>query len=109
MAYMRGEYYVWSDGNNLHINELEVPNEVFEELAAMYFLRLSEEDQQKAIERAYENHGGNFGCEGVAKYLGKPSGYEMLEAELKSKTTASLITADDGPDYDADLTDDEEK
>lgn len=85
MAYMRGDFYVWSDGENLHIhspdrsNELVIPDETFEELAAMYFLRMTEEEREKAIERAYVNHGGNFGCEGVAKHLGKPSGYDMLE------------------------------
>lgn len=83
MAYMRGEHYVWSDGENLHLmgpgGEMTIPNTVFEELSAMYFLRLTEKEREDAIHRAYENHGGNFGCEGVAKYLGKPSGYDMLK------------------------------
>lgn len=83
MAYMRGEYYAWSDGENLHINDLVIPDEVFEQLAAMYFLRMNEDEREDAIRRAYENHGGNFGCEGVAKHLGKPSGYDMVKDAIE--------------------------
>lgn len=87
MAYMRGDFYAWSDGVHLHINEIEIPNETFEELAAMYFLRMSEEEREQAIHRAYKKHGGNFGCEGVAKYLGKPSGYDMVAEALEDLDT----------------------
>jgi len=93
MAYMRDPFYVWSDGENLHIHDqrtgdygsgddVTIPNKVFEELTAMYFLRMTEKEREKAIKRAYKNHGGNFGCEGVAKHLGKPSGYDMVVAVL---------------------------
>lgn len=84
---MRGDFYVWSDGENLHLHDqrcdgkpLVIPDETFEELAAMYFLRMTESERESAIRRAYENHGGNFGCEGVAKYLGQPSGYDLVGA-----------------------------
>ena len=84
MAYMRGAVYAWSDGVNLHINDLAIPLETFAELAAMYYLRMPEAEREAAIHRAYENHGGNFGCEGVAKYLGKPSGYDMVVEALET-------------------------
>lgn len=82
MAYMRGEPYVYSDGRNLHIHSkggnVSIPDKTFAELAAMYFLRMEEPEREKAIKRAYKNHGGNFGCEGVAKHLGKKSGYDLM-------------------------------
>lgn len=90
MSYMRGEFYTWSDGENLHIRDLVIPDEIFAELAAMYFLRMTEEEREEAIRRAYENHGGNFGAEGVAKYLGKPSGYDMVKAALPPNTSDEL-------------------
>lgn len=89
MAYMRGDPYVYSDGKNLHIHcegsYVAIPDKTFEELAAMYFLRMSEQEREKAIKRAYKNHGGNFGCEGVAKHLGKPSGYDMVHAKAEAR------------------------
>jgi len=99
LAYMRDDYYIWSDGVNVHIHDrsrgddasvshVSVPEDTFEELAAMVFLRLSEQEREKAIKRAYRNHGGNFGCEGVAKYLGKPSGYDMVSKMVEGKESS---------------------
>lgn len=96
MAYMRDDYYVWSDGENLHIHDrsrgdeahedhVTIPDKVFEELATMYYLRMTESEREKAAKRAYKNHGGNFGCEGVAKHLGKKTGYDMVREMLGEK------------------------
>lgn len=84
MSYMRGETYIWSDGDHLHLwsrkgmdhwqtiegyqgnptaSGVQIPEPLADEFAVMRFaelLRLGE--AISAIERALSNWGGNFGC-----------------------------------------------
>lgn len=79
MSYMRGEFYVWGDGENTWINDVVMPDETFEELVAMYWYSMTMEEQQAAKERAVERWGGNFGCMELCKAMGAPTALDILE------------------------------
>lgn len=79
MSYMRGEFYVWGDGNNTHINDVMMPDETFEELVAMYWYSMTMEEQQDAKERAVEKWSGNFGCMELSKAMGVPTALDILD------------------------------
>jgi hypothetical protein len=97
MSYMRGDYYVWHDGDNMHIwaakgydrwdhavwavdldgnrhsdmleaSGVGIPEAVLDELAMMRLAELLEEGQaEAAIDRAVQKSGGNFGCHALAQ------------------------------------------
>lgn len=83
MSYMRWPYYVWSDGVDMHIScvgdgpfpsvECSIPLEVFDELVAMRWTRLTPAERENTIGRAIANHAGCFGAEGVRKLAGLPT------------------------------------
>lgn len=79
MAYMRGEFYVWSDGDNMHINDVVMPDEVFDQLVAMRWARMDEQERATAREAAVENYSGNLGCVALCRELGRPSAIDMIK------------------------------
>jgi hypothetical protein len=88
MSYMRGVPYVYDDGKSLVIvagAEVSIPNAQAEELAAMLWFRIPEERRREVLERTYEEHWGNFGCEGVARELGRPTGYDIVRATAEAE------------------------
>jgi hypothetical protein len=58
MDYMRGDWQVWSDGTNMHIEDgfceraVTMPLETFDELVAMRWFRLSTRERAEAAKRA---------------------------------------------------------
>jgi hypothetical protein len=98
MSYMRGDYYVWHDGLNVHLwavngndgwaeanwacdddgnllperrnaSGVGIPEPVLDELVMMRLAELLEEQSAvNAIERAITKHDGNGGCQALAKY-----------------------------------------
>lgn len=87
MSFMRTPYYVWSSGEYVHIDQKTMDQESFDELCVMVALRIISDDGieefNKIAERAYENHGGNFGCDGVATYLQKPATLDEIRAAIR--------------------------
>jgi hypothetical protein len=96
MAYMRGDTYVWGDEEEIHLwsaggydawdksiwnhhqllehgaeseaSGAGIPWEVFDQLVVMRMAEILEEGSLKrAIDRAVEYHGGNFGCEALRR------------------------------------------
>jgi hypothetical protein len=94
MAYMRGDTYVWDDGENIHLwssvgydawdrsnwnhaqllehgaeseaSGLGLPWEVFDQIVVMRLAELIKSGSlDEVIDRAVEHHGGNFGCEAL--------------------------------------------
>lgn len=92
MAYMRGEWYVWGDGENTHFNDFSMPDELVDEFVAMRWAQMSEDEWLTAQRRAAENWGGNFGCIELCDHLGVPNGLDMLKclvAEREEQNTES--------------------
>ena len=84
MSYMRGEWYVYSDGEYLNIihgeTSVRMPTETAEELALMLALEMIEEGNIEATaKRIADKHHGNCGADAVAKLIGLPSMFEMVE------------------------------
>jgi hypothetical protein len=87
MAYMRGEFYVWGDGENTHINDVVMPDDVFDQLVAMRWAQMSDDEREVARKSAVENYGGNFGCDPLCKEMGVQGAYDELDeliAKLRS-------------------------
>lgn len=90
MAYLRGNYYVWNDGNRMHLwvyasedaaydwatdcdyaAGVAIPNDVFDALALMRVAEIDASRNRKKYERrAIERFGGNFGSAALYKRLG---------------------------------------
>ena len=90
MAYMRGHFYVYSDGSfvnfshgggheaeedcpleaNSATDTVSLPVPIAEEFVAMYWARMTPEQQDSAVRRAAEKYEGNFGADGVRGLLG---------------------------------------
>lgn len=94
MAYMRGEWYIYSDGTHMCIHHggiegtlagsfVAMPMDTFDELVAMRWHRLSAEEQQETMTRAFEKYAGNFGADGLATALGEPTVMESIAAKLE--------------------------
>ena len=82
---MRGDWYVYSDGECMYIHGNEggscrMPMETFDELVALRWARMDADEQAEAVRRAHRNHGGNFGADGVARLLGEPTLMEQVQA-----------------------------
>lgn len=88
MSYMRGRFYVWSDGESIHINDVVMPDELFDQLVAMRWAEMTAVEKQTARKAAVSNFGGNFGCEALCKAMGVRSAMDLLDefaAELLEK------------------------
>lgn len=88
MSYMRGIPYIYpTTEDTLFIgsgaSSVEITQDQAEELAAMIWFRITPERRREVLERTYENHGGNIGCDGVALELGFPTGTDMLRAVVQ--------------------------
>jgi hypothetical protein len=80
---MRGETYVYRHLNgDLHLHRggdsLALDWESAEELVAMIWHGMDEDERKAAMERASKRHGGNFGADGVRVALGKPTVMEEV-------------------------------
>lgn len=77
MAYMSEPFYVYSDGVRMHIDgeggHLTMPVAVFDELVALRWFRLDDEERLEAMHRAVTNHGGNLGSDALRLALGLPT------------------------------------
>jgi hypothetical protein len=75
MSYMRGQFYIWSDGDHLHLDTpgapedgLLIPQDIADDYAVMRFAQLIEKNQvSDVIARALERWTGNFGCVALNK------------------------------------------
>lgn len=89
MSYMRGDPYIYSDGINLNIyykgSSVYLPMDAFDELVAMHWHRMTADKQRAATERAYLYHADNFGADGVARQLGKPTVAEQVAEQVKEE------------------------
>jgi hypothetical protein len=116
MAYMRGDYYLWSDGNNLHIwvadgydgwddagwvfdkdgkrsadrvnaSGVSIPEKVMDAFVMMRLAQMIDKGLAgEAIDRAIGEHGGNFGSAILAKNAEK----------LKAALAQIKLDKDDG-------------
>jgi hypothetical protein len=93
MSYMRHPYYAWTDGTRMMVSvaydptQLEMPLEIFDELVAMRWAQLTNEQRQEAIRRALCNHAGNGGCDALCKAAGVPGFLDQIE-KLAAKRKA---------------------
>ena len=96
MAYMHGLWYVWSDGECLHVwgppdpaqwedgrVGLAIPNKTAEELALMLVSQMDTKTLKRVARRVKKKHGGNFGADAVVKALG---GKGVMERIAESRT-----------------------
>lgn len=80
---MRGVPYIYPSNDGKLVIETgaghaEITLEQAEELAAMIWFRIEPERRHEVLVRAYEFHFGNFGCDGVAAELGRPSSVDLM-------------------------------
>lgn len=98
MAYMRGDVYVWHDGDNVHLwaangndgwteavwacdedgnrapdrlnaSGVGIPETVLDEQVMMRLAEMIEEQSvDDVVARALAKHGGNFGCAALTRY-----------------------------------------
>lgn len=80
MAYLRGRTYIYSDGENMHINDETVPLEDIDAFVAMHWARLGEEGRSEAVRLAVEKGEGNFGADALFAELGLPTSMEWVKA-----------------------------
>lgn len=78
MAYMRGISYVYSDGYNLHFDDIHIPNCFLDEYVVMRHAELTDAQRKRIEKRALRKHSGNFGCDGLSKKNGLPTVMEKL-------------------------------
>lgn len=84
MAYMRGEHYVYGDGDELHWyagnnGAVHIPKDVMDEFVVMRIAQMTNEEIGEASLRAYDKHYGNFGFDGLAKMLDLPTVTDHLK------------------------------
>ena len=84
MSYMRGQFYVWTDGHFMHLDGAEdpmamMPLETFDELVAMRWAQLTPDERKGAMRRAVAHYAGNGGCDALCKAMGVPGFAEQLE------------------------------
>jgi hypothetical protein len=81
---MRGEHYVWSDGETLHWNEFSVPLKKMDEFVVMRYARMTKKEIKEAEKRALANYPGNFGCDALSKKYGHPTCIGLLKKVAKN-------------------------
>ena len=79
MSYLRGNYYVYSDGVNIQYLPDVMPLDVFDALVVMRYSELSEKEIKKAEKKALELSYGNVGCDIIAKKHNLPTICDVLE------------------------------
>lgn len=96
MAYVNdAQWYISEtpDGLLLHQDQpsgtLVLPHELFEDLVAMKWARLDEQERERITARAAERHGGQLGCAALREQLGLTSVLgravrEAMEQEVQS-------------------------
>jgi len=85
MSFMRNPYYVWHDGQNIHLPE-NMSIKAFDILVAMRMAELVTKKKlalKRAIKDAITNHSGNFGCDALCKLQKKKSAMDIVEAFAK--------------------------
>jgi len=86
MAYMRGEWYVYSDGENINIHgsgvDAAIPIETMQELALMIVCDLDDDHIRSVADRVVEKHSGNVGASAVIAALGGEGLYEWINRVL---------------------------
>lgn len=82
MAYLRGEYYTYSDGENIHLPH-SMPMKIFDSLVMMRFWQLSMKEKTQAELRAMEIAGGNFGCDALSKKYGRETTMDFVRRMVK--------------------------
>lgn len=85
MAYMRGDPYIYSDGESLQIhyhgNSLALPMEIFDQLVVMRWYRMTPEQREAVASDTYQQHSGNFGTDGIARHLGQPTTMDLVKQD----------------------------
>lgn len=103
MAYMRGHFYVYSSGDamNIHhgwdhehdpdchyekngdVSSVSIPMPIFDELVAMHWARMSDDEKEETKRRAIAKYGGgNFGADGLMEEAGLPTVMDDILADL---------------------------
>jgi hypothetical protein len=84
MSYLRGQYYTYSDGDCINLPS-KMPMAIFNALVMMQYYRMTKTEKKKAEKLAYQISGGNFGCDALAKKLGKMTAQDWLKREVKKQ------------------------
>jgi len=83
---MLDPFYVWQDGENIHIDNVVMPLDIFDELCAMRLAQLGEAERERARHDAIQNWSGNFGCDALRKQEGLESAMDLaLRGALELK------------------------
>lgn len=75
-------YFEGPDGQSMRM-----PEPVLEELAAMVWLRIPEDQRDAVLRRTAEQHGGNLGADGVMRELGEPTVLEIVNRSVREAIT----------------------
>lgn len=103
MSYMRGTWYIYSSGDEILINgphaAVSMPKDIALAFAAMHWHRVPPEERRATLERIYEEYAGNWGADGIAAELGRPSVMDMVRADIGAGFDAENVAAaaDPGP------------
>lgn len=85
MSFMRSPYYVWHDGQNIHLPDMMS----FKEFDALVVMRIAElvtkekPTLKRAIKNAVTDHRGNFGCDALCKLQEKKGAIDILKTFAK--------------------------
>ena len=85
MAFMRGKYYTWENGEEIYFWDSPMPLKIFDALVVMRMAELITIDKKclkPAIKEALKNQ-GNFGCDALCKLQGKMTGFNMVKIMIK--------------------------
>lgn len=98
MAYMRGEWYVYSSGEHMEIHHgttkkgpigsVRMPMDKFEDLVIMHLHRMDPEEIAAVEARAAEKYEGNFGVDGLRGDLGLTTSEDWI-AEMAEAVKAN--------------------
>jgi hypothetical protein len=106
MSYTKGKYYTYCAGGPAYKNEWmvfqfkpiteddspspQMPMMAFDELCAMRWAEMTDDEKKAAQERAVEKWSGNVGCDALCHLLGKPGSEQFLQEhrkQMKEKST----------------------
>lgn len=83
MAYIRGDFYFYSDGENLFIDMTCIPMKIMDEYVVMRYTQMTKQERLKAEKRALGKHYGNIGCDPLAKKYKKKTVQKMMREIIK--------------------------